>query len=213
MGNDFSNHQISTGNNPDQVRSRILKELPAYMKASGYRACSKDEAYRSIVVGPAEKWITVLDSAGNGDDANIEAFVKLANHFSQYGPVVTVEMDDSAAFHLTLYEKEICIDRFANRKSVIEVWESEEEADIYRGQPEVWARALGQESHKASLAIVWSLTDANEILAETGRVLGWNADLCEVGYIIDYDGIPVVYSTHLNDEAIDLSAVSETHWV
>lgn len=69
MGADFSSHRLFAGTDDvSRCRNAVVAELRRYFLQEGYVAVAdENDAERSVVVGPADRWIFVGDSAGSTD--------------------------------------------------------------------------------------------------------------------------------------------------
>jgi hypothetical protein len=212
MGDDFTNHQAFVGSEePEAFRTRLIARLRQHMAAGSYVEVEDPEAAaRGIAVGPVTgRWICIYDSAGNGDWPDPDVFEALALDLSHLTWVVDIHMDDSAAVYFYLYQNGRVVDRFANSKSVVERWETGQEAAAYRGRPELWTELLPHPGDEARLRAAWQSGRATQILPTTAAVLGWHPQLCEAGFTIDYDGIPIYYKEHWADDPVELSRFDE----
>lgn len=213
MGDDYSNHQMfAGGQDPDEFRQSFIRHLKECLSLSGFEERIAQEATRAIAVGPSEKWLCVYDSSGNGDDANPAQFTALSLQLSRFAPVVDIHMDDSCAVHFHLYENGQESDRFGNIKNVINRWDSEEERLSFRGKTDLWRRFLCDQDSEKTLRRTWDEECATTILSQTAQLLGWNETLCESGFTIDYDGIPVLYYDHFSNEFDAANAFNEWYF-
>jgi hypothetical protein len=174
---------------------------------------AEEEAERSLVVGPARRWLFTGDSAGSTERVDTEGFESLSRALSVLGPVVDVHMSDSAAVHFYLYRQDQQVDRFGNAAFPFYRFESEEEAAPYRGRPELWADLLLSPDTVGALRSAWVQEwRASKILAETARMLGWDPRLLWVGYTFDDEGIPMKYGEVLRYSGVELAAFDEYHF-
>jgi len=211
MGDDYANHQMFAGDNAEQRRDQLLAEIQSFLAEQGYRAVKTDEsADRSLAIGPAGRWICVYDSYGNGYDSDISEFENLSRRLSSLAPIVDIHMSDNAAVRFNLYQNGRIIDQFANSPDVGREWESWEEELRFQGKPELWPAVLAP-SH-FNLRAAWQKTGADQIVAATASVLGWHPELCQAGYTIDYDGIPVYFREHFADDPTDIDGFAECHY-
>lgn len=210
MGDDFTNHQVFAGEtNQLEFRKQLIVALKNCLPGNSFTEVSMDEAERIIAVGPTGRWICIYDSYGNGDDAHPLLFQQLSTQLSQFAPVVDIHMDDSAAVHFYLYNNGARCDQFGNAKSVGRRWKDKDEEQHFKGKPELWA---GFVEDTTALKTAWEQKEATKILSDMAQILGWEHLLCSVGFTIDYDGVPVYYKEHLEDEHINLSAFDELYF-
>lgn len=173
----------------------------------------EEEADRSLVVGPAGRWLFIGDSAGSTETADPEGFDGLSCALSHLGAIVDVHMSDSAAVHFCLYRQGQMIDKFGNAKFPFYRFENEEEAAPFRGKPELWADLLVSPDRVDGLRSAWVQEwKACETLAETADLLGWDADLLGVGYTFDDEGLPTKYDEYFEDSEVQLDAFNEYHF-
>jgi hypothetical protein len=192
----------------------MIEQLCKGVRQQGFVDVAKEqEADRSLVIGSADRWIFSGDSAGSTEWSDSEAFKALSRFLSELGPVVDVLMSDDAAIHFYLYHQGQLIDKFGNAKFPFFRFDSEEEAAPYRGHPELWKDLLVNGNNVDALRTAW-VQDwrAREILAETGRLLGWNAELQWVGYTFDDEGLPIKYDEFLRHSGLDLNLFDEYHF-
>jgi hypothetical protein len=122
-------------------------------------------------------------------------------------------MSDSAAVHFRPYRQGQAVDTFGNAAFPFYRFASEEEAAPFRGKPELWADLLLSPDSVGALRSAWvQQWRAGEILAETGRSLGWDARLLWVGYTFDDEGIPARYDEFLRHAGVELEAFDEYHF-
>jgi hypothetical protein len=214
MGADFSNHWYFAGAGAASTRSALLVHLHEALHRAGFQEVAKEEdADRSLVVGPAGRWVFIGDSAGSTECADPESFDALSRAASALGPVVDVAMSDSAAVHFYLYRLGRRIDQFGNAAFPFYRFATEDEAAPYRGRPELWADLLLDPATLGALRSAWVQEwRADEILAETGRLLGWEPELMWVGYTFDDEGIPTKYDEFLAHSGVPLEAFNEYHF-
>jgi len=75
MGSFFTNVQLRAKRDPDQVRARLLQALREHLAREGYAELASEEAAgegedadRSILLGPAGRWIAVYDEESESQD-------------------------------------------------------------------------------------------------------------------------------------------------
>ncbi len=215
MGVDFSTHWFfAPAIDAAMTRAAVIARLRQALIEAGLREVAREEdADRSVVVGPAERWIFIGDSAGSTEWADPEGFDSLSCALSTLGPVVDVKMSDSAAVHFYLYREGRLVDQFGNAAFPFYRFATEEEAARFRGQPEWWADLLLPPNTIDALRSAWVQEwKASEILAETGRLFGWNPELSWVGYSFDDEGIPIRYDEFLRHSGMARGAFSEYHF-
>ena len=190
------------------------QHLREALAQAGYHEVPREQdADRSLVVAPAGAWVFIGDSAGSTEAADREGFDPLSRAASTLAPVVAVKMSDDAAVHFELYRDGRLVDRFGNAAFPFYRFESEREADPYRGHPELWADLLTAAGTMAALRSAWvQHWRAPEILVETGRLMGWDPELLWVGYTHDYEGLPEKYDEYLANSGISLDAFTEYHF-
>ena len=94
-------------------------------------------------------------------------------------------------------------------------FQNESEAIKYRGHPDMWERIFRISNLSSRLTEAW-IQDwvADEIVEKTARYLGWDSHLSQVGYTIDYDGIPNEFDGHYAlDGDVDLTGIQKLHFV
>jgi hypothetical protein len=215
MGADFSSHWFYAGDSgAASLRSAVIAHLRSYLRQGGLQEVAGEEgAERSLVVGPAGRWLFIGDSTGSTERVDPAGFRALSSALSTLGPVVDVEMSDSAAVHFHLYRQGRLVDSFGNAAFPFYRFASEEEAAPYRGKPELWADLLLSPESVGALRSAWVQEwRAEEILAETGRFLGWDPNLLRVGYTFDDDGVPTKYDDFLRHSGVELAAFDEYHF-
>src|SRR5437764_7641870 len=124
MGDDYSNRQIHVGDSePASGRDRVKGHLRDVMLGLGYLESDKpaDDA-RVFAIGPPARWICLYDSfyAGDPDDEDRSETISLL--LSTCAPIVEIDMDDTAAVHLRLYDSGSRLDQFANGYAVCQDW-------------------------------------------------------------------------------------------
>jgi hypothetical protein len=215
MGADFSSRWFFAGvSDPPGSRTAVVDHLRRALHQAGFQeVAGEEDAERSLVVGPAGRWIFTGDSAGSTAWADPDGFAALSRALSALGPVVDVQMSDSAAVHFYLYRQGRLVDKFGNAAFPFNRFATEEEAAQYRGRLELWVDLLPSPDTVRALRSVWVQEwRASEILAETGQLLGWDPELLWVGYTFDDEGIPTRYDDFLRHSGIELEAFSEYHF-
>jgi hypothetical protein len=215
MGADFSNRWFFASEAvAAEARAAVVGCFcDALQNAGFHEVMYEEEADRSLVVGPPGRWVFIGDSAGSTEKAAEEDFDALSHTLSTLGPVVAVKMSDGVAVHFYLYRHGRLIDKFGNAKFPFFSFATEQEAVPYQGHPELWSDLLLSPDAVHALRSIWVQEwKANEILAETGRLLGWDPELSEVGYTYDDEGLPIKYDEFLRDSDVELGAFSEFHF-
>lgn len=215
MGADFSSHRLFAGTDDvSRCRNAVVAELRRYFLQEGYVAVAdENDAERSVVVGPADRWIFVGDSAGSTDWTDPEGFDALSRALSTLMPVVDTKMSDDAAVHFYLYRDGCFVDKFGNAAFPFYRFGCEEDAAPFRGKPELWKDLLLDPGQVPALRAAWVQEwKAREILARTARLLGWDRELLWVGYTYDDEGIPLKYDEFLSGSKVDLAAFEELHF-
>jgi hypothetical protein len=184
------------------------------MHQAGYLEVAREaDAARSLVVGPAGRWLFTGDSAGSTEWADPDGFESISRALSSLGPVVDVQMSDSAAIHLSLYRQGQLVDRFGNAAFPFYDFATEAEAAPYRGRPELWVDLLLSPDTVGALRSAWVQEwQASAIMAETGQLLGWDPKLYWVGYTFDDEGIPTKYDDFLRYSGVELESFDEYHF-
>ena len=104
MGADYSNHWLFTGV-PD-ARARpgevIAVVARAFAELGLVEVATESSSDRSVVLAPAGRWVFIGDTAGTTDTADPEGFEALSRALSTLGPVVDINMSDSAIVHIHL---------------------------------------------------------------------------------------------------------------
>jgi hypothetical protein len=215
MGADFSNRWLFFGDadatTTCDVLLRCLQEL---LKQSGHlEVASEEDADRSFVVRSTGRWVFIGDTAGTADCASPEEYDAVSRAISKLGPLVDVEMSDSAAVHFHLHRDGTLLDKFGNAAFPFFRFKTAEEAAPYRGRPELWTDLLVSPDDVERLRSTWVQEwKAEEILANMGRLMGWEPGLLWVGYTHDSDGIPIKYDEFLRCTGITLSGFRECHF-
>jgi hypothetical protein len=215
MGADFSNRWFFASDAvATEARAAVVGRLRDALQLAGFHEVVNEEgADHSLVVGPPGRWVFIGDSAGSTEEAAPADFDALSHALSTLGPVVAVKMSDTAAVHFYLYRRGRLIDKFGNAKFPFHRFASEQEATPYRGHPELWSDLLLSPDAVHALRSIWVQEwKANEILAETGRLLGWDPELSEVGYTYEDEGLPIKYDEFLRDSDVELGAFNEFHF-
>lgn len=215
MGDDFSNRQCFTGRSDSAIlRERICHAIRDSLLAAGYEEVSTEaEATRSIVVGPAGRWVFVGDTAGSAETADPLAFAALSADLSKALPIIEIQMSDSAAVHIQLYQSGSLVDRYGNAAFPFFRFTTPEELEPFKGKPELWQDFLLAGDSIDQLRAVW-VQDwrADEILADSAKLFGWDATLCFFGYTIDVEGIGLKYKESASIEELNLSGFSELYF-
>jgi hypothetical protein len=212
MGDDFKNRQCYEGSAPQATRIRIEDAIRNSLTGRGYSEVrSEDEATRSLVIGPADRWVFVGDSTGStqdGDpdteDGNTLAFTELSRAISQVVPVIDIMMGDSTALHMYLYRNGSLVDKFGNEASSCVKFASKEDAAEYQGHPEHWTQFLLPPHTESDLRKVWVQgweSDARSILSATAALFGWHPEFASVGYTLDEEGLGVKYDEYVSPES------------
>jgi hypothetical protein len=215
MGADFSCHWFFAGTgDTGRARTAVVDRLRLAMQQAGFlEVPGEEDADRSVVIGPAGRWVFVGDSAGSTEWADPEGFAALSRALSTLGPVVDVKMSDSTAIHFYLYRQGREIDAFGNAAFPFYRFATDEESTPYRGRPELWADLLLSPDTVGALRTAWVQEwKAAEILLDTARLLGWPPELLWVGYTFDDEGIPTKYDELLRHSGAQLDAFSEYHF-
>jgi hypothetical protein len=215
LGADFSSHRLFAGRcDATRVRGAAVAELRGFFQRRSYQeVAAENEADRSLVIGPAGRWLFIGDSAGSTEWADAEAFDALSLALSTQAPVVDTKMSDDAAVHFSLYRDGRLQDQFGNAAFPFNRFASEEEAAPFRGRPELWSDLLADPGQVAALRAAWVQDwQAREILAATGRLMGWGVELLWVGYTYDEEGIPIKYNEFLAGSKVDLGGFEELHF-
>jgi hypothetical protein len=215
MGADFSNHQLFVGAaDPARLRADIVAELKRFMSRNGLEeAANEEDASRSFVVGPAERWVFVGDSAGSTEGLDSDGFDAVSAALSLLSPTVDLKMSDSSAVHFSLYRFGQLADRFGNAAFPFHRFPTEEEAAAYRGQPELWSDLLLSPGLVPALRVAWVQDwNASEILATSADLFGWNRELLWVGYTFDDEGVPQKYDKFLDFNKVERDAFTELHF-
>jgi hypothetical protein len=215
MGADFSSHRLFVGgSDANRCRDAVVAELRRYFRQEGLAEVADErDAERSIVVGPAGRWLFIGDTAGSTEWADPEGFAALSIALSTVAPVVDTRMSDDAAVHFYLHRRGRLEDRFGNAAFPFNRFADDDEAAPFRGQPELWADLLLDPGQVTALRAAWVQEwQAREILATTARLLGWDLGLLWVGYTYDDEGIPLKYDEFLRGSEVDLSGFEEFHF-
>ena len=217
MGDDYSTLQVYTGQTSlKTARQRLIHTIVAIMESQNFfQVPTKDQIHnRVIAVGPAEErpWFAVYDSISFPDE---ESEFELLHSFSdfkflaqalsnQFGPAVTIEMDDSCALKLELYIGGKRADVYADSPTIGTIiqkgtW-TEAQHRLFGGHPEIWAKYLNLSIEKQNdLRRAWPIgkgdvyIGSTQILSDTAEILGWNRYFCMTGYNIGAEGIPFSY--------------------
>ena len=171
---------------------------------------------KSYAIGPAQRWIHIGDTAGTTETADPEAFRQVSTELSHLVPVADIQMSDSAAVHLLLYQGGKLIDKFGNADFPFFKFKAQSEAAEWLGKPQRWGEYLVSEASIEELRDAWVQDwNADGILAETSRLLGWHPDLIFVGYTQDDEGIPLKYDEYLAyvEAEVDLKQMTELHFI
>jgi hypothetical protein len=197
-----------------RLRSAVIAELRRFFQWSGFEETTDEgRADRSIVIGPAGRWLFVGDSAGSTEWTDPEGFQSLSLALSERSPVVDTRMSDDAAIHFYLYRDGRRQDQFGNAAFPFYRFACEEEAASFRGKPELWADLLTDPGQVHALRAAWIQEwQAREILAATARLLGWDLHLLWVGYTYDDEGMPTKYDEFLWGSEVDLGEFEEYHF-
>jgi len=215
MGDDFRNRQCYVGDaEGGPLRERIRQTIRRTLLDAGYTEVSAEaDATRSLVVGPAARWIFVGDTAGSTESAEPDAFAALSAALSTVLPVADVHMSDSAALHLYLYKAGSLVDRYGNAAFPFDRFKTEEEAAGLRGRPELWAELLLDHTSVDRLRSAWVQDwGADSILGKTAALFGWDPELCSLGYTLDEEGLGVKYDEYLEIDDWSRAGFTELHF-
>jgi hypothetical protein len=215
MGADFSSHRLFAGaGDVARCRAAAVAELRRFFQRCGFKEVADEvQAERSVVVGPAGRWLFIGDSAGSTETADPEGFADLSVALSAHSPVVDTKMSDNAAVHFYLYRGGRLEDKFGNAAFPFYRFATPEEAAPFRGRSELWTDLLADQTQVPALRAAWVQEwQAGEILAVTARLLGWEPALVWVGYTYDDEGIPLKYNEFLRYSCLDLSGFEESHF-
>jgi hypothetical protein len=215
MGEDVSYHKVLVRNaTPEVAKQSVLGTILQVFREMGYiRITEEEEAERSIVVGPPDRWIHVGDSTGSTEWADSLAFDQLSRALSRYGIVVDVMVGDTVTVHFALYRDGELIDRFKNYASVWGNFASQEEAESYRGVPELWEACFPSPEAVSALRSIWVQGgDCTKILGQTTDLFGWEEKLVWVGYTFDIEGIPNKWNEEVRYSGMDLTQFTELHF-
>lgn len=218
MGIDFSSHQCFAGDvQQEEIRRNIIVHLKRMFEAAGFRETnSESESHRSFAIGPAQRWIHIGDTAGTTETADPDAFCHVSTELSHLVPVADIQMSDSAAVHLLLYKDGKLVDKFGNADFPFFKFKTPSEAADWFGMPQKWGDYLVLGASMQELRDAWVQDwNADGILAESSRLLGWHPDLVFVGYTQDDEGIPLKYDEYLAyiQADVDLKQMTELHFV
>jgi hypothetical protein len=210
MGDDFSNRQCYVGDQPvDRIRLHIIETIVNELKSTGYSEVELEtEATRSLVIGPPARWIFIGDTTGSTEDSDPTAFTDLSLALSRVTPIIDVLMSDSSVVHLLLYNNGVLIDKYGNGTFPWNSFKTRVEAAQFKGNSELWAEYLVSPYSTDDLREVWYQVvgnspgiwredrSATSILADTANILGWDPDLCFIGYTYDSEGIGIKYNKY-----------------
>src|ERR1700682_4999409 len=215
MGADFSSHRLFAGTgDTSRWRNTAIAELHHFFRQGGFKeVAAESNADRSLVVGPAGRWIFIGDSAGSTEREDPEGFDGLSRALSMHAPVVDTKMSDDAAVHFYLYRHGQLEDKFGNAAFPFYRFASDAEAAPFRGRPELWVDLLADPGQLPALRAAWVQDwQACEILTSTARLLTWEPELLWVGYTHDDEGIPSKYDEFLEGSEVDLDGFEEFHF-
>jgi hypothetical protein len=211
MGDDFNNRQVfADRGDPVRVRADLIALMKRSLLEQGYDvAATEKDADRSIVVGPAERWIWLGDSAGSTETLDGKAFRSLSLALSAFKPVVDVSMSDSVAVWFTLYLGGGIVDSFG---TPLLSFSDDKEANYWAGRPEFWRELLIASEQVDVLRFVWvQQSNGRDILDATADLFGWNPHLVWFGYTLDTDQEPMRWD-ELRAAETPISAFEEFHF-
>jgi hypothetical protein len=225
MGDDYSNLQvyISTGNDTI-ARNQVIGVAVEILQQVGYIEVDQaDKHDRVIVVCPPSRtlWLTLYDSAAYWTEDDLIHSVEEAENFGRLlsdriGPIIQLEVSDSALVQLKLFAQGKLIDQYADSLS-FSSWKDDAEKQAWRGKEEVWASLFNLDlSAQEKLRSTWDLRDDNwsmarmDILSQTAELIGWNWRFASTGYTWGMDGIPISYIHSLSIE--DQNAHTELYF-
>ncbi len=211
MGYDYSSiHVFAGAADPDAVRSRVTDRICESMPG---RASVVDEATRSIVVGPPERWLFVGDSASATDDGDPDAFDSLVSELSTIAPTLAIEMSDSACVHLYLHHNRELIDKFGTGKFPFFPFDSEVEAMAFRGIEQKWKPFTLNDDGPGQLRSVWNTKhNADGVVIATAKTLGIYPALAGCGFTIFDEADEIYYRDWLEGDPILLKRFDEFHF-
>jgi hypothetical protein len=112
MGSFFTNVQLRAKGDPDQVRTRLMQALQAHLAREGYAELVSEEAAgagdedadRSILLGPAGRWIAVYDEESESQDERPLHALAAVLSAALETVALTILVHDSDVLRLGLFE-------------------------------------------------------------------------------------------------------------
>lgn len=211
MGYDYSSvHVFADSDDHERTRSRVIKRIHDSLAG---QTTSKDDATRSIVVGPSRRWIFVGDTASGTDDGDPAALDALICDLSEIAPTLSIHMSDSACVHLYLRYERTEIDRFGTGIFPFYPFESQEQAASFRGVEQKWRRFCLRDTGPSELRSAWDTKyNADGIVQVTADVLGIETGLAGCGYTIFDEAEEIYYRDWLDDDPVLLDRFDELHF-
>jgi hypothetical protein len=201
MGYDYSSIHVFAGNlDPNTIRSRVAKRICDVIPG---RVSTDAEATRSVVVGPPDRWIFVGDTTSGTDDGDPAAFDSLVCELSTVAPTLSILMSDSACVHLYLRHHREPIDKFGTGKFPFFPFDSENEADSFRGVVQRWSSLTLETDGPNQLRSVWDTkNNADNIVKSTAGILGIYPALAGCGFTIFNESEEIYYRDWLDGDPI-----------
>ncbi len=185
MGSFFTNVQVSTkGIDEAEARARVVTAVREWITSQGWIEEGPGEpADREVVIGPAGPWISVYDQATESQDMKL--IEGLASVLSQAAKTAAagILVHDSDVLELRLCREGKVVDRYCSWPEYFEEV-SRRNARKLSGKPEKWRELLVDDGNMDRLVQVWSgsRTFAEEVLADTAALLGWEQPRVMVGH-------------------------------
>lgn len=197
MGSDWRINKIYVG---DSKRDRPFHGLPDILEKKklkdGFREVDleEDSNWSYFLIEEGARWLHFADLGKN------EHLDEFPLYISEYFPLIQLEVSDSAALRITLFENNEMKDIYMNMQFPFYSFETEEEASVYKGDFNNWVPYL-DENRPVEIEEVWLFPTTkgrqkspalsfDSLFDSTHLLFGWNKELGDVGYSHDFDGIP-----------------------
>ncbi|EAQ82331.1 hypothetical protein [Blastopirellula marina] len=201
MGYDYTSiHVFADSDAPARTRAHIIAQLPDFVSG---QPVPENDANRSVVVGPSDRWIFVGDTCSGTEDGDAAALDRLIHKLSTVAPTLAIHMSDSACVHLYLRHAGELIDKFGTGNFPFYPFNSDEEAASFRGVEGKWAAYALHPDGPSTLRSVWDTRhNANGIVQTTAEVLGIHPELAGCGFTIFDEAEEIYFRDWVEDQSL-----------
>jgi hypothetical protein len=188
MGASFTNVQVFTGGTPPGAAPGALAEaLRAAARERGLvEGAAGEPADRTIIIAPAGPgpWLAIYDQATERQDLQLLDDLAARAAHALDGFAVAVLVHDSDALELRLFDRGGRTDRYCNAPEYCARVVPGAEPAGAEGHPERWRPLLRPGAEPAALRAAWDerALFAEQTLARTAELLGWDSGRASVGF-------------------------------